>query len=406
MYAKVRKRTWKTSKGEEKTAWIVDYKDQSGVRALRTFAKKGEAVEFETNMRGEVRDKKHVIPSKSITIKTAGKEWIEAVKRGRGERGPAEASTLRQYQYHLDDYIAPALGETLLAKLSKADVAKFRDDLLAKISRPLARKVLTSLKGILSESQHRDRVIVNVASAIKIGTGGRHKEDVVVPTIADVRAILQKLDELATQSNRRWADAWTRRRALLATAIHTGFRASEVRGLPWDAVDLKAGKIEVKQRADENGVIGPPKSKAGRRTISVPSALVAVLREWKMKSNQALAFPSEEGNPQSLPNIYNRAWKPVQLAAGVAEAKRDKDGSVVCDKDGKPVMDTRYNFHALRHFHASMLIADGANPKEVQVEMGHGSIQVTYDLYGHLFQDEDADRRRKERSERLAGMLD
>ena len=75
------------------------------------------------------------------------------------------------------------------------------------------------------------------------------------------------------------------------------------------------------------------------------------------------------------------------------------------DKEGRPVMEPRYNFHALRHFHASMLIADGANPKEVQVEMGHNSIQVTYDLYGHLFKDEDADRRRKERSERLAELL-
>ena len=61
-------------------------------------------------------------------------------------------------------------------------------------------------------------------------------------------------------------------------------------------------------------------------------------------------------------------------------------------------MEPRYNFHLLRHFHASMLIADGANPKEVQAEMGHNSIQVTYDLYGHLFKDEDADRRRKERA--------
>jgi integrase len=53
-----------------------------------------------------------------------------------------------------------------------------------------------------------------------------------------------------------------------------------------------------------------------------------------------------------------------------------------------------------------MLIEDGgANPKEVQTEMGHSSIQVTYDLYGHLFHDDEADKRRSERAERLAGIL-
>jgi integrase len=270
----------------------------------------------------------------------------------------------------------------------------------------MARKVLTSLKGLLSEALHQDRVAVNVASSVKIGNGSRHKEDVAVPSIADIKAILAKLDELATQQNRRWAEAWERRRALVATAIHTGFRASELRGLPWDAVDLSGGKIEVRQRADENGDIGPPKSKAGRRTVSVPASLVAILRAWKLKAGKhALAFASEEGTPQSLANIYNRAWKPIQIEAGVADPQRDNNGNVLRDKEGKPVMEPRHNFHALRHFHASMLIADGANPKEVQAEMGHNSIQVTYDLYGHLFQDEDAERRRQERSERLAGML-
>ena len=68
-------------------------------------------------------------------------------------------------------------------------------------------------------------------------------------------------------------------------------------------------------------------------------------------------------------------------------------------------MQPRHNFHRLRHFHASMLIADGANPKDVQVEMGHADIQMTYNVYGHLFNDKDSNRRRSERSERLASLL-
>jgi integrase len=403
----VRKRKWTTAKGEAKTAWVVDYKDQNGVRALRTFEKKGEAIEFETTMRGEVRDKKHVVRSKSLTVAEAGEEWIKAVKSGRRERGPAEASTLRQYRQHFDDYIKPQLGSVKLSDLSKADVKKFRTDILAKLSRATARKVLGSLKGILSEMLDQDQVAVNVASTIKIGLGeGRHKEEVVVPTVSDIKAIRSKLAELATQSNRRWAAAWVRRRVLIETAIHTGMRASELRGLPWDAVDLKAGTIDIRQRADERGKIGPPKSAAGKRTIWIPVELVTLLREWKMQAgNHALVFAAESGEPQSLANIFNRAWKPIQLEAGVCEPKRDENGDIIRDNEGRPIMEPRYNFHTLRHYHASALIAAGTDFKEIQTEMGHSSIKITIDLYGHPLEGEDANRLRKERAERLAGTL-
>jgi integrase len=116
-----------------------------------------------------------------------------------------------------------------------------------------------------------------------------------------------------------------------------------------------------------------------------------VLRAWKLEcpKGSGLVFPTEKGTPQRLANIFNRVWKPVLIEAGVVNAK------------GEP----RYNFHSLRHFYASMLIDDGANPKEVQAAMGHSSIQITYDLYGKLFKDDEADRRRKERSDRLASRL-
>jgi integrase len=87
--------------------------------------------------------------------------------------------------------------------------------------------------------------------------------------------------------------------------------------------------------------------------------------------------------------MHERAWGPVQIAAGIT---KEKDGKI------KP----KLNFRCLRHFRASLLIEDGANPKEVQREMGHANIQMTFDLYGHLFTDSDADARRRERAERLA----
>lgn len=407
----IRKRRWTTSKGEKREGWQLDYVDQHGERQRKSFDTKADAVAFETTVRVEVRDGTHVAPNKDISLKDAADLWIKAVKAGRGDRAPAERSTVRQYEYHRDTYLVPMLGPVKLGQLNQARVMAFRDELLEKLSRSLAKKVLASLKGILSEMHDRGKVATNHAAKVKIGAGTRDEDGAAeVPSIADIKAILAKLDDLSkpdgTPIGLVTSKAWGRRRVLLCTAIHTGMRASELRGLTWDAIDLANALVHVRQRADEWGVIGAPKSKAGRRSIPIPPALVAMLRQWKVACPPGdLVFPSEEGRPQSLSNIYNRAWKPIQVAAGVCDPVKGAKGKVKLDKDGKPIMEPRYRFHDLRHFHASMLIADGANPKEVQVELGHSSIQMTFDIYGSLFKDEDTERRQKARAGRLAAKL-
>ncbi|MEX2696511.1 tyrosine-type recombinase/integrase [Rhizobium mongolense] len=333
--------------------------------------------------------------------------WIDAVTAGRGERGPAEASTLRQYNYHKDRYILPALGHVKLCDLTQAMILDFKAKLLKNISRALARKVITSLKGLLNEAVTQQKVAVNVASKVSIGKDKKDTLRATVPSLEHIRLILAELDKLSTQPNRQQAKAWRRYRALIAVAIHTGMRASEARGLPWAAVDFDAGKIHVRQRADENGDVAEvTKSDAGYRSIPVPQNLLQMLRAWKIEAGgHSLVFATKSGEPMSLPNIYNRAWKPLQLSLGLTSNVVDGNGDIQRDEEGKPIVEPLYNFHLLRHFHASMLIADNANPKEVQTEMGHSDIKITYDLYGHLFVDEESDKRRQQRSERLANLL-
>lgn len=407
----IRKREWTTKTGTQ-VAWLLDYsafdpETRKFRRRTKNFATKREAVAWRDENAQSIRAKTHVPDSESITVSAMVGRWLAAVAAGRGERGPAEASTLRQYNYHADTYIIPKLGSVKLCDLTKADVMDFRNGLLADKSRPLARKVLTSLKGMLNEAVDQNKVAVNVAAGVAIGFDKRSKAKITVPAVAEIRVLLAKLDAFATQENKQRAKAWRRYRALIATAIHTGLRASELRGLPWSAVDFDGAKIHVRQRADENGDVAEvTKSDAGYRSIPIPASLVALLREWKLEGGgHALVFATASGEPMSLANIYNRAWKPLQLAAGIADPQRDEQGKPCRDERGAPILEPRYNFHLLRHFHASMLIADQANPKDVQVEMGHSGIQITYDLYGHLFTDEEADARRQERSERLSRKL-
>jgi integrase len=169
------------------------------------------------------------------------------------------------------------------------------------------------------------------------------------------------------------------RRPLLITAMFTGMRASELRGLPWSNVDLAAGVIHVRQRADLWGAIGKPKSKAGARDIPIGPLVINTLSAWKADcpaGELGLVFPNGSGNIESLSNIRARFWAPIQVQLGMT------------DTNGR----ARYNFHMLRHAAASLFIQHlGWSPKRVQTVMGHSSIQMTFDLYGHLFEDAEGD---------------
>jgi integrase len=373
--ATVRKRTWQSG-GESKTAWIADYFDQGGKRHLKTFATKKAADAWLVTARHQVSQGTHTPENASVTVAEAATLWIR-----RGEVEKLERSTLVKYRNHVDLHIVPFLGAIKLARLSAPAMEKFRDDMLGRLSRPMAKKVLGSLKAILSEAQRQGLVAQNVAAPVKIRTKGRDERKLAVgrdiPTKGEIKAILAAADG-------RW-------HPLLMTAVFTGLRSSESRGLTWDDVDLASKMVHVRQRADQWGVIGSPKSEAGRREIPMTDSLVNTLREWKLRCPRTkasedgparlwLVFPNGDGKPESHTNIINRGFDPIQIKAGVADPHPTKK-----DEDGKPVMVAKYGMHAIRHFFASWAIEQGFTPKRVQSLLGHASIQMTFDVYGHLF---------------------
>jgi integrase len=103
---------------------------------------------------------------------------------------------------------------------------------------------------------------------------------------------------------------------------------------------------------------------------------------------------------ESHSNLFDRDFGPIQLAAGVSIIAQAKDdaGKPAVDAAGAPIMVAagKYGLHALRHACASLWIESGYNPKQIQRLMGHSSIKVTFDVYGHLFADADADQRAAE----------
>lgn len=367
----VRKRNWKTSKGVEKEAWVVDYADGHGERRLKTFKKKKDADTFASTTHVEIRQGTHVADGASVTVKEAGEKWI-----AQAEADELERSTVNQYRQHLDLHIVPFLGSMRLSQLNAPTVRAFEDKLREEgRSKAMVAKVVRSLGSLLADAQEQGLAAHNAVRDLsrKRRKGkksdarqkGRLKAGVDFPTNAEIKAIIHNVKG--------------RFRPLIITAIFTGLRASELRGLTWADVDFEKCVLHVRQRADRYNQIGAPKSKAGNRDVPLSPLPLNTLREWKLqcpKGDMDLVFPNGKGNIESLGNIINRGLIPAQIAAGVVT------------KDGK----AKYTgMHTLRHFYASWCInrkedgGIGLPPKIVQEHLGHSSITMTMDVYGHLF---------------------
>jgi integrase len=236
----------------------------------------------------------------------------------------------------------------------------------------MRRKVLASLKTLIAYAQAKGLVAQNVAREVRMKAAERHKGKLEIPTKAELRVLMDR--------------APVRFRPFLVTAIFTGMRASELRGLRWEDVDLEAGIIHVRQRADAWGSMGPPKSEAGDREIPLAPIVLNTLKALRKVSQDGLVFPNGAGKVESHTNIVHRAWGPLQMAAGVTREAKGKG------KGAKPVLRPKYGLHALRHAAASLFIEQGWTPKRIQAVMGHSSITMTFDTYGHLFRDLEADR--------------
>lgn len=394
----VRKRTWKTGKGDRE-AWIVAYTGPSGRRHIETFERKKDADARHAAVKVNITKGVHTADSDSITVAAAGIRWIKS-----GEGNNLERATLDEYQRHLDTHIAPYIGNVKLSKLTAPTVVDLRNKLRDGVPAPghnaatkrspaMVKKVISSLSAILADAQENglvaQNVVRNLTSWKKKGSKAEQrrklKVGVDIPTPNEIKAIVGKLEG-------RW-------RPLLLTAIFTGLRASELRGLRWSDVDLKKGNVHVHQRADRYNEIAAPKSEAGERTVPLPPIVASALREWKLlcpKGELGLVFPNGAGHVENHGNIVNRGFVPAQIAAGVTDAVIGEDGKPIRDADGKPVVVARYTgLHALRHFYASWCInrkADGGLElpgKIVQQRLGHSSIVMTMDTYGHLFASSD-----------------
>lgn len=373
--------------------WQAGYVDGAGNRRFKLFGRKSDAEKWLTDIRHDVSRGVHTPGSVSPTVREAGELWLK-----RCREKSLEAMTVKGYVEHCELHIFPFIGAKKLSDLTVPACNAFADQLRdAGRSAEMIKRVIRSLGAIFKEARRRGLSNVAPTDGLELDLPERDDPRPVIPTKAELQAIIKA----ATARDGRW-------RTLVLVAIFCGLRASELRGLRWADVDFDARQISVSQRADASNTIGRLKSKAAYRSIKLSPLALNALREWKLLCPKRatgekdtsgepvkvldLVFPNGVGRVESYANLIDRGFGPIQIEAGVSVQRE------AVDEAGEPMLVAvaKYGLHALRHACASLWIESGYNPKQIQRLMGHSSIKVTFDVYGHLFADAEADQKAAE----------
>jgi integrase len=268
--------------------------------------------------------------------------------------------TAERYRELVEGQIIPHLGTIPLQKLRPAIIAEWHAELLKSGSRkamPLAARTVGHAHRVLHRALERavetellSRNVAAVVSPPKV-----ELEELEILDADQVAHVLQKLNG---------HDLYT----IVAVDLATGLRRGELLALRLADADLEAATLRVERSLEETKAglrLKPPKTGHGRRTISLPPSAVAVLREHRRRLLD-LRLALGLGSPFP-PNRLSRRWQDA------------------CRSLNLP----RVSLHALRHTHASALIAAGLDVVAISRRLGHANPTVTLNVYGHLFKKDD-----------------
>ncbi|MBR0901220.1 tyrosine-type recombinase/integrase [Bradyrhizobium liaoningense] len=287
-------------------------------------------------------------------------------------KGNTSNKTYARYEELLRLHVVAHEGERRIQRLRATDLQA----LYAKLQRETglaARTVLHVHRVVHRMLRHAAQwgvVHQNAATLVDAPSVPSTEIDILTP--AQVQAVLQTL---------RASDSARRLYTVAAVALGTGMRRGELLALRWQDVDLDAAMVRVERSLEQTKaglVFKAPKTRHGRRSITLPPSTVSELRtHWRASQERrlalgqgkapedALVFGEWDGSPRS-PNALTKEW-----AAAMARAK------------------ITATLHSLRHTHASTLIASGLDVLTISRRLGHGSPAITLTVYGHLFKTDD-----------------
>jgi integrase len=290
-------------------------------------------------------------------------------------RGYREASTVRGYENIVRQAQRAPLGAIPVRELSPQHLDAY-----------YAQKTREGLSGTTVRGHHR--VLSSALTrARKWGRIGRNPAQDATPPGPDTEET-RALDEEQVHLFLGRAKRESAYHALYLTAVETGMRSSELAGLRRTDLHLRDGYLEVRQaflRIGKHEVWKGPKSKAGRRPISLSDSLVAALREVLAEQDRAKQIFGADYHDHGLVFCQGNG-KPLWMRAVL-----QRDFYPLLDRCGLP----RVTFHSLRHSSISMGARAGIDPAVMQRRAGHSTIQITMGIYRHVLEAEDRDAARR-----------
>ena len=280
--------------------------------------------------------------------------WIETYARPN-----TKPSTCRDYEGSIRNHLVPYFGDVELRRITRemvqrylADKAKSRKaDGSPTWTPKTINGTMVPLREMLGHAVEWGYLASSPAAMVKPLRLEPREREILAPE--ELAAVLDAAEG--------------QHRLIFRMAALLGLRRGELLGLRWGDLELDRRRLHVRQTYTNTG-FGSPKSRAGRRMVPLTPGLVADLRRHRMAAptnEHDLVFASSAGTPIDPRNLIT-AWHRTLRRAGVRVLA----------------------FHSLRHTAVSLMIArEGLNPKQLQSVIGHASIQLTYDTYGHLMPD-------------------
>ena len=324
--------------------WRVRIPDPAtGARvSIGTFETKAEA---ERAFAAAIADQERggwVAPERGrLTLSDYSDGWLASRLTTRGE--PLRPRVRELYRGYLDNHILPTLGGVPLGQLTTPMIRRWNADLTANgLGRSTTAKCYRLLRAILNTAIEDHHLVANPCR-IK-GGGVETAPERPIPTIRQVYALADAVAE--------------RNRVLVLLAAFGGLRKGELFALRRRDIDMLHLKMEVVESRQESKagkqLVGPPKSEAGRRSLSIPTEIIGDLQEhldqWVGGSPDALLFVGEKGAPVRA-GVWHREWVRARDTVGLPGVR----------------------LHDLRHVAGTLAASTGASTKEIMRRLGHAT---------------------------------
>jgi integrase len=358
-------RTLKDGSKRYDAVWRVD-----GKQKWKMFHRKKDAERFLADAVKATYDGTYQDVTPALITIVLDRWMVESMKT-RINQGLLKASTARSYTSMINAHLRPAFGAIRSDKLRERAVDEWASDMAQKIADgDMAPKsynnIVVLFDSILEWARRAAQgyLVHNPLTNLKLLPKSRMECAFLDP--AGIEALLGLVDDI-------------RDGTILTLAIYSGLRRGEIFALQWCDIDWQNRQIFVRHGISANAV-SSPKTRASFRRVDVPFSLLACLSIYRANFQPLpgdFVFRTETGAWLDPDNFHDRSLGPIlKRLEAVWRPSGDRAGAA-----------SIRGLHGLRHTYASLLINLGEHIKFVSEQLGHASIQITADLYGHLFKE-------------------